>query len=102
MRVAGDCRRRLLSALAVSTLVAGCAVGIDPALKDSPGYVLGWQHGCATGEARSRSFGFFDSIRDDSRFETDEAYETGWRQGFLECRDKSLINQPDALLGERG
>ena len=98
-------RRSILWAIgggAIAAAASGCAGGIDPELRDRPSYILGWQHGCATGEARSHSFGYTDSIRDDSRFGSDKAYETGWRQGFLECQDRSLINQPDSLLGERG
>lgn len=101
-KIASIAKSKLLIVFGIGALGAGCVGGIDPALQDSPEYVLGWQHGCATGQARSRSFGYTESIRDDSRFETDRAYQTGWRQGFLECQDRSLINQPDALLGERG
>lgn len=80
-----------------AALAAGCAA--DPklqALRESPGFQVGYNDGCLTATEENKSFST-KSARDSYAFDNDDAYRAGWRQGYLECSNRT----PDAIDGGR-
>ncbi|TNE58294.1 MAG: hypothetical protein EP340_05925 [Alphaproteobacteria bacterium] len=75
----------LVSLLTLAGLsIAGCVKPIDPSILESPSYSEGYSHGCSTAHERQNGFGS-PVVRDEVLFETDEAYQVGWKQGFGAC-----------------
>lgn len=73
-----------ISALCAAGFLAACATPIDAEIVESKEYQSGYSDGCMT--ATHQSNGFQSKIVEDkSRMGTDEAYTTGWRQGFYGC-----------------
>ena len=80
--------KKVLVALLVASLVAGCActdrkgliaAGYTPQYAD--GYVDGYSAGC-----HSIGNPFSQFVRDVSRYERDRQYKTGWEDGFSIAR----------------
>ena len=94
-------RRLTVSACAAgAAALSGCASGIDPQLREAPGFQAGYVDGCATAGEEEKSFSTRRE-RDAYAFENDEAYRAGWRQGYLEC--SNTIPEPKdggRILGE--
>lgn len=66
------------------------------ALREMPSFQVGYGDGCATSNEEDKSFST-KSERDAYAFDNDEAYRAGWRQGYLECNNRT----PDAIDGGR-
>ncbi len=87
---------RFLPLLAGAFLV-GCTTNADTlALRELPSFHVGFGDGCTTANEEDKSFST-KSSRDAYSFENDEAYRAGWRQGYLECSNRT----PDAIDGGR-
>jgi len=86
--------------LLTATVALGCVGGIDPALLESPKYSQGYGEGCETAHQRTHAFSM-KTVRDDSLFESDEAYRVGWRQGFQACSNQEPTAAPDDYFGDR-
>lgn len=93
---------RLTLFAAAAALLAGCATTADlDALREQPSYHQGYGDGCATSNEEDKSFST-KSSRDAYAFENDEAYRTGWRQGYLECSSRTPdANDGGRITGER-
>lgn len=78
---------RALPLVPLITFVAAltaCAKPIDPVILESPHYQEGYVHGCSTAHERQNGFGS-PIVRNEALFETVEAYQIGWRNGFGAC-----------------
>ncbi len=75
---------------------AGCVNSDLAALREQPSFHVGFADGCTTSNEEDKSFST-KSARDKYAFENDEAYRAGWRQGWLECNERT----PDAIDGGR-
>ncbi len=65
-------------------LMSGCSTQIDPAVRESPTFQLGYSDGCATGNGRVS--GFKDTVkRNDGLYEQEETYKAGWNEGYTAC-----------------
>ncbi len=83
--------------IAAAATLAGCTTNPDIlALQDQPSFHVGYGDGCATSTEEDKSFST-KSTRDAYAFENDKAYRAGWRQGYLECSNRT----PDAVDGGR-
>lgn len=77
--------------------LTGCA--LDTSVRDDPNYSIGYNDGCQTGNARVT--GFVSTIRrDDGLFESSDAYQSGWKEGYSACggnerRDPNVFNGED-------
>ncbi len=91
-----------IAALALTGLAA-CADRTDPQIINSAGYQAGYADGCTTGNQRVD--GFRGTVtRDENRFENDENYRIGWRQGYTVCGGSQTDrqnNQQDYLFNDR-
>lgn len=92
-----------LPLIAVGALAfAGCAM--DPKLqqlRESPSFQVGYGDGCLTAGEEDKSFST-KSARDAYAFENDKAYRAGWRQGYLECSNRTRdAVDGGRILGER-
>ena len=95
--------QQIISISAVLLLTAGCAThSVDGTpVSELPSFHVGYGDGCTTSIEEDKSFST-DSARDEYAFNNDEAYRIGWRQGYLECNNRT----PEAkdggrILGER-
>ncbi len=91
-----------ITLLAAAAGLAGCASTADmQAMRESPSYHQGYGDGCATGTEEDKSFST-KMTRDAYSFDNDPAYRTGWRQGYLECGDRTpRDNDGGRITGER-
>lgn len=87
---------RGLGAILAAAAAAGCVSGQHSALSELPTYHVGYGDGCATSNEEDKSFSTKNQ-RDQYLFENDEAYRAGWRQGWLQCNNRT----PDAIDGGR-
>jgi hypothetical protein len=82
-----DLRRTCLLPGAVAILamaVAGCANRVSPDVVQSASYQSGYADGCATGNRRATKFDRKVN-RDELKFDKNENYAIGWRQGYSAC-----------------
>lgn len=70
-------------AAAGALFLVSCAS--DSGLSEEPGYVAGFGDGCATAQEQDKSFST-KRYRDADQFENDQAYRSGWRQGWQQCQ----------------
>jgi hypothetical protein len=78
--------------------LAGCASPMDPELRQSPNYSLGYNDGCQTGNGRIT--GFKSTVqRNEDLYEDDRAYEGGWREGYSACGGENYRDS-DVFGGE--
>ena len=83
--------------IAAAAVLAGCTTNPDIlALQEHPSFHAGYGDGCATSTEEDKSFST-KSTRDAYAFDNDKAYRAGWRQGYLECSNRT----PDAVDGGR-
>ncbi len=87
---------RGLAAFLTISAAAGCASGGKTDYSELPSYHIGYGDGCATSNEEDKSFST-KTERDKYAFENDEAYRAGWRQGWLQCNNRT----PDAIDGGR-
>ncbi|MEL7029933.1 MAG: hypothetical protein AAGL49_12180 [Pseudomonadota bacterium] len=92
-----------VSRLGLASLFAlaatGCVSGLDPQIAESPKYSSGYADGCETAHQRTQAFSR-KTTRDESLFESDKGYRTGWRQGYSACSDQDPIAAPDEFFGD--
>lgn len=75
---------KALAAGAVALALGACANTTDPEIRNTASYQQGYSDGCTTGNQRVE--GFSSTItRNKTLFETDEAYQIGWKQGYSVC-----------------
>lgn len=88
-------QRRLSVLLSASiVLVTGCIATEDA---DGPFYPAGFADGCSTGQAQRASFAV-KQVRDETLFDSEPSYRTGWRAGFAQCsQDHEIDNRPGDL-----
>ncbi len=84
------------TALLAAISATGCVNSQLAELRELPSYHVGFGDGCATSNEEDKSFST-KIARDEYAFENDEAYRAGWRQGWLECNNRT----PDAIDGGR-
>jgi hypothetical protein len=79
----------LASALAC---LSGCSMfgsAEDAKLRKSPNFQMGYEDGCAA--ANQQGADFRDRIVQDKQlYKTDDAYRTGWSNGFSTCRTTTM------------
>jgi hypothetical protein len=86
-----------LVVLAMALLLSGCGMfssRADRALRASPDFKAGYSDGCASAGNRGANPREDSLIRDDSAFQTNKAYHSGWGTGFGACRSFSMPNGP--------
>jgi hypothetical protein len=69
----------------------------SPALRKSPDFRAGYSDGCASASmqgANKRDTGF---TRDDSAYQGNKAYHSGWGSGFGACRQMGASQNRDPL-----
>ncbi len=80
--------------------LAACETDLDPALRDSPNFSMGYNDGCTSGN--TRIVGFDKTVRrKDDLYAGDEAYKAGWNEGYISCggsttRDTDVFGGEDA------
>lgn len=84
-------------------LASGCASDAQNVyeLQESPSFQVGYGDGCISSTEADKSFST-ETKRDTYAFENDDAYRSGWRQGFFQC--SSQIPDPNdggRITGER-
>lgn len=67
-----------------ATAIAGCANRISPDVVESAAYQSGYADGCTTGNRRATKFDR-KIARDELKFDKNENYAIGWRQGYSAC-----------------
>lgn len=85
------------SALIVASLLAlslTACIGNSKYEKD-PMYDAGFSDGCATGTARTSGTPSAKAQRDDSAWESSEAYRAGWKAGYSSCAPSRGDNPGD-------
>jgi len=87
---------RGLAAFLTAAAAASCVSGQHSSLSELPSFHVGYGDGCATSNEEDKSFST-KTERDKYLFENDEAYRAGWRQGWLQCNNRT----PDAIDGGR-
>lgn len=77
--------------------LVGCATetGADGAF-----YPQGYSDGCRTAEARQSSFSD-DVYRDQTLFEQEASYRSGWRAGYAQCDRMQDVSPRPGDLGEQ-
>ena len=75
---------RILSALAVAGLLAGCMSAHDRAIRRSPSFQEGYADGCAAASAQGSNYRE-GPARDEALYKSDAAYRAGWSNGFQTC-----------------
>ena len=70
--------------LTIALTVAACATPLDPAITQSVEYQQGYVHGCTTA-TRQTNGAQADIVEDKRLMGSNEAYTTGWKQGFYGC-----------------
>lgn len=53
-------------------------------LSEEPSYIAGFGDGCATATEAEKSFST-KRVRDNEAYDSDRAYQAGWRAGLLQC-----------------
>jgi hypothetical protein len=79
--------RTTILALACVTL-SGCVLFSSPAdraIRNSPSFKDGYADGCASGQQQGADFRG-NPVRDDTLYDTDQVYRTGWASGYQTCR----------------
>ncbi len=85
------------AAIAAAAALVGCAATPEVlALRELPSFHVGYGDGCTTANEEDKSFST-KTERDAYAFDNDRAYRAGWRQGYLECSNRT----PDAVDGGR-
>lgn len=93
--------RSIFTGGGAAILLAGCATADDLALREYPSFQVGYGDGCITSTEEDKSFSTKKS-RDAHLFETDDAYRSGWRQGYMECASQlPEVHDGGRILGER-
>ena len=64
--------------------LSACAVPLDQGMVQSAEYQQGYVHGCTTATQQTNGVQA-DIVEDKSMMGTDQAYTSGWRQGFYGC-----------------
>lgn len=90
-------RRPLALALVTAGLAAGCVT--DEAAKGDF-YRVGFTDGCRSAEAQRTSFST-EVHQNSALFKTEASYRSGWRSGFVQCRETSTMDARPGDLGER-
>jgi hypothetical protein len=88
--------------VAIAAAIAGCALSPeDQALRELPSFHVGYGDGCTTSNEEDKSFSTkFE--RDAYAFDNDQAYRAGWRQGYLECSNRTQdVSDGGLILGDR-
>ncbi len=85
-----------------ATLLTGCAMDARlQELREMPSFHVGYGDGCLTATEEDKSFST-KKARDAYAFKNDDAYRAGWRQGYLECANRTAkANDGGRILGER-
>ena len=67
-------------------------------IRHQPGYKLGYDDGCATATAEGANMRHGDMVRDDSLYDSDQAYHAGWANGHSVCRRLAPAGQNEGPL----
>ena len=93
--------RTFFYALAGALALGGCASADHLALQEYPSFQVGYGDGCISSTEEDKSFST-RTQRDDYAFDNDDAYRSGWRQGYLECSSQlPEVHDGGRILGER-
>lgn len=85
----------LLSGAALIAL--GACSSYDPeAIESSSWYGKGFNDGCTSGIEADKSFSA-KQTKDAILFDSDQAYRSGWRQGYVECRQGDPMEDSQTL-----
>lgn len=90
-----------ISVAFVPLCLSSCATVDITELRNDPGYVAGVADGCATVQESDKSFST-RRVRDENAFDSDRAYQAGWRAGLLQCKRDydDRTSTGGGLLGE--
>ena len=92
--------RPLVLLAAASLSLAACGTS---QYDDDPLYDAGFSDGCETGTARTPGTPVTKPVRDQSLWDTSDAYKAGWRSGYGACSPGSRGDTPgsDRDIGGR-
>lgn len=75
-----------VAALLLLACLCGCESAADRTLKKSPDYRAGYSDGCASAGSPGANPRETGQVRDEQAYQTNRAYQLGWRTGFGACR----------------
>ena len=89
-----------VAAILLLTSLSACESAADRALKNSPDFKAGYADGCASAGSQGANPRDNAPVRDEQAFQTNRAYQVGWRTGFGACRSYEGPSSAPRLPGQ--
>ncbi len=82
--------------LATSVALSGCATDPKTVQGNSPVYQVAFAEGCDSAAARNNPYYMYE--KDIRAYRNDAAYNTGWKQGYVTCKDQTWPGNTELLF----
>lgn len=91
---------RRIAVIALASLLMSCMSSADRQIQKLPDYRLGYDDGCATATNQGANMRRGDMVRDDSLYDSDKAYRSGWASGHSACSRMAPTGQANGPLSD--
>jgi hypothetical protein len=91
---------RPIAVIALACLLSSCISPTDRKIQKLPDYRLGYDDGCATATNQGANMRRGDMVRDDSLYDSDKAYRSGWASGHSACARMAPTGQANGPLAD--